>query len=168
MTLDLEAVAFYSSHNDMNGIRSLVIDICSFLLFIWGSLARIHSASRVFLADVSGSCARILHFTSKSLPLWFSLLCLPNGEIRLSRLLLARCSFIRTLNLRPVSPIYFAWQHKHSISYITPDLLQSPFFPWGQIIQLLLSHVRSYNLFRTTCRLILWLGTSTNTTSSWS
>ena len=100
----------YSSHDLRYGSRSLVIDKCSFRLFILGFRVRIHEASRVFRAAISFSIARMVQLTSKSDPSWSSSLCFPSGLTMLRRLLLAMCSFTRTLSGLPVSPMYRAWQ----------------------------------------------------------
>ncbi|EYC05539.1 hypothetical protein Y032_0081g1432 [Ancylostoma ceylanicum] len=42
----------YSSHNDTNGRKSLVIDKHSFLLFISGFFTVIQNASSAFLAEI--------------------------------------------------------------------------------------------------------------------
>ena len=99
----------------MYGKKSLVIDKHSFLLFIVGFFAEIRNASNAFLAEISLSCDKIVHFTSKSSPPCASTRCLPNDDIGLFRLLLARCYLMRTLSVLPVSPTYSAPHVKHSI-----------------------------------------------------
>ncbi|EYB93547.1 hypothetical protein Y032_0181g868 [Ancylostoma ceylanicum] len=54
--------ADYSSQSGTNGMKSLVIDKHSFLLFIEGFRTEIMNASNVLLA-VSVSWARTMHFT---------------------------------------------------------------------------------------------------------
>ena len=94
------------SQSDMNGINSLVIVMHSFLLFIFGLRAEIQKASNAFLAEISFSRVRILHFISKSFPSCASILCLPSAEIRLLRHLLDKCSLMRIPSILPVSPMH--------------------------------------------------------------
>ncbi|EYC40139.1 hypothetical protein Y032_0627g813 [Ancylostoma ceylanicum] len=84
--------AVYSSHNDTNGRKSLVIDKHSFLLFISGFLTVIQNASNAFLAEISASHVKIVHLTLKSFQQCALILCLPSGNVRFPRLLLAKCS----------------------------------------------------------------------------
>ncbi|EYC27400.1 hypothetical protein Y032_0009g703 [Ancylostoma ceylanicum] len=94
--LRLMASTVYSSHSDMKGKKSLVIDIHSFLLFIAGFFTVIQNASSDFLAEISASHAKMVHLTLKSFPQCASYLCLLSSVTRLSRLSLAKCSSMHT------------------------------------------------------------------------
>lgn len=71
-----------------------------------GFLAKIPNPSIAFLAELSVSTARIVHFMSNSLPLCSISLCLPRRVLVLVRVLQARCFLTRFVSALPVSPLY--------------------------------------------------------------
>ncbi|EYC33402.1 hypothetical protein Y032_0002g779 [Ancylostoma ceylanicum] len=67
--------------NSRYGASSHVIERHFSLRFLFGFFARIHKASKVLRADVTGSCARIFTLTSKLAPSCFTLLWLLRGVL---------------------------------------------------------------------------------------
>uniref|UniRef100_A0A0N4VW73 Aa_trans domain-containing protein n=1 Tax=Haemonchus placei TaxID=6290 RepID=A0A0N4VW73_HAEPC len=85
--------------------------------------------SNAFLAQISVCCANIVRFTSKLLPLYSLILCLPSTVIRVARLILAESSLILIASCLSVSPMFFDRHPRRSIWQITPITAQSPVFP---------------------------------------
>ena len=146
--------------------RSCVIWRHSSLLFIFGFFDFIQNASRILRADIFGSCARMVTFISKSTPLCFCALCVPRGVFDLFFVFPSRCSLIRTERGRPVSPIYSSPHILQEIRYTVPEIMQSPFLPWGQTLQFDVSQRRSYMRLRISFWRRVFGGISINVTES--
>lgn len=146
----LVALPFYSSHFDVNGNKSFVIDGRSWRSFVCGFLAK-KNTSNAFFAKMSASTARTLHLSRNRYH--------PSSVVlRLlvfARALLARCSLIA--GILPISPMYVKLQPRHSIStWIVPWCEQTSRLPYGHISQFSYLQCLSSSLF-----LSSWFGMST-------
>ena len=66
MTCTSPIFTFYNSQCGTNGKSSFVTDGRSFRLFIRGFLTKIQNASNAFLAEISDSCASMVHLIKQS------------------------------------------------------------------------------------------------------